>query len=57
MLRAQRGLPYHQPQNEIVRIVNNYARMSYNFGPTLLKWMEDNAHAPAAWCSTPTAPC
>jgi alpha-amylase/alpha-mannosidase (GH57 family) len=28
---------------EIVRIVNNYARMSYNFGPTLLKWMEDNA--------------
>jgi alpha-amylase/alpha-mannosidase (GH57 family) len=30
-------------QNEIVRIVNNYARMSYNFGPTLLKWMEDNA--------------
>ncbi len=30
-------------KNEIVRIVNNYARMSYNFGPTLLKWMEDNA--------------
>ncbi len=30
-------------RNEIVRIVNNYARMSYNFGPTLLKWMEDNA--------------
>src|SRR5579884_3369819 len=30
-------------KNEIIRIVNNYARMSYNFGPTLLKWMEDNA--------------
>jgi alpha-amylase/alpha-mannosidase (GH57 family) len=30
-------------KNEIVRIVNNYARMSYNFGPTLLKWLEDNA--------------
>ncbi len=29
--------------NEIVRIVNNYARMSSNFGPTLLKWLEDNA--------------
>ena len=29
-------------KNEIVRIVNNYARMSYNFGPTLLKWMADN---------------
>jgi alpha-amylase/alpha-mannosidase (GH57 family) len=23
----------------IVRITNNYARMSYNFGPTLLNWM------------------
>src|SRR5665213_3496758 len=30
-------------KNEIVRIVNNYARMSYNFGPTLLKWMEEKA--------------
>src|ERR1700743_820510 len=30
-------------KNEIIRIVNNYARMSYNFGPTLLKWLEDNA--------------
>ena len=30
-------------QNEIVRIVNNYARMSYNFGPTLLKWLADKA--------------
>ncbi len=28
---------------EIVRIVNNYARISYNFGPTLLAWMEPNA--------------
>jgi alpha-amylase/alpha-mannosidase (GH57 family) len=28
---------------EIVRIINNYARISYNFGPTLLKWLEDKA--------------
>src|ERR1035437_2531208 len=28
-------------KDEIVRIVNNYARMSFNFGPTLLKWMAD----------------
>ncbi len=28
---------------EIVRIVNNYARMSFNFGPTLLSWMEERA--------------
>ena len=30
-------------QNEIVRIVNNYSRMSFNFGPTLLKWLADKA--------------
>jgi len=27
-------------RDEIVRIVNNYSRMSFNFGPTLLAWME-----------------
>lgn len=30
-------------KREIVRIVNNYARMSFNFGPTLLSWLEENA--------------
>ncbi len=30
-------------QNEIIRIMNNYARMSFNFGPTLLSWLLDNA--------------
>ena len=25
--------------DQIVRIVNNYARMSFNFGPTLLSWL------------------
>jgi alpha-amylase/alpha-mannosidase (GH57 family) len=30
-------------KNEIVRIVNNYSRMSFNFGPTLLSWLEDFA--------------
>lgn len=29
--------------NQIIRIVNNYARMSFNFGPTLLSWLEQNA--------------
>jgi alpha-amylase/alpha-mannosidase (GH57 family) len=29
--------------DEIVRIMNNYARMSYNFGPTLLSWLQDKA--------------
>jgi alpha-amylase/alpha-mannosidase (GH57 family) len=30
-------------KNQITRIVNNYARMSFNFGPTLLSWLRDNA--------------
>ena len=30
-------------KNYIIRIVNNYARMSFNFGPTLLSWLRENA--------------
>src|SRR5271170_6156694 len=30
-------------KNQIVRILNNYARMSFNFGPTLLSWLCDKA--------------
>ncbi|HEY1897395.1 MAG TPA: DUF3536 domain-containing protein [Terracidiphilus sp.] len=30
-------------KNEITRIVNNYARISFNFGPTLLSWLKENA--------------
>ena len=30
-------------ENQIVRIVNNYSRMSFNFGPTLLSWLHDKA--------------
>lgn len=33
--------------NEILRLVNNYEYMSFNFGPTLLSWMEE--FAPAAY--------
>ena len=29
-------------QGWIIKIVNNYANMSFNFGPTLLNWMETN---------------
>jgi len=28
-------------EGRIVRIVNNYAKMSFNFGPTLLAWLEE----------------
>lgn len=31
------------PKNQIIRIVNNYSRMSFNFGPTLLSWLEESA--------------
>lgn len=30
-------------EGHIVKIVNNYSRISFNFGPTLLSWMEGNA--------------
>jgi alpha-amylase/alpha-mannosidase (GH57 family) len=30
-------------RNRILRITNNYARMSFNVGPTLLSWMEERA--------------
>ncbi|HYZ87366.1 MAG TPA: DUF3536 domain-containing protein [Bryobacteraceae bacterium] len=29
------------PQGRIERIVNNYSRISFNFGPTLLSWIRD----------------
>jgi alpha-amylase/alpha-mannosidase (GH57 family) len=30
-------------ENRIERLVNNYAKISFNFGPTLLSWLEDKA--------------
>ena len=41
-------------ENRIERIVNNYSKISFNFGPTLLSWMKEKApdiHRPS-W--TPT---
>jgi alpha-amylase/alpha-mannosidase (GH57 family) len=32
------------PDRKIIDIVNNYSNMSFNFGPTLLSWLE--SHAP-----------
>ena len=35
-------------ENRIVKLVNNYAHISFNFGPTLLSWMKElvpNVHA------------
>ena len=30
-------------KNQIIRIVNNYSRMSFNFGPTLMSWLKEKA--------------
>jgi alpha-amylase/alpha-mannosidase (GH57 family) len=30
-------------ENRILRITNNYARMSFNLGPTLLSWLEEKS--------------
>jgi alpha-amylase/alpha-mannosidase (GH57 family) len=30
-------------ENRITEIVNNYSKISFNFGPTLLAWLQDNA--------------
>ncbi len=30
-------------ENRIIRLVNNYAKISFNFGPTLLNWLAVNA--------------
>ncbi len=33
----------HDADNKILKIVNNYASSSFNFGPTLLSWIKDKA--------------
>jgi alpha-amylase/alpha-mannosidase (GH57 family) len=30
-------------ENQILKLLNNYARISFNFGPTLLSWMKQQA--------------
>ena len=32
-------------QNRIIKLVNNYAKMSFNFGPTLLSWLAEKSPA------------
>jgi alpha-amylase/alpha-mannosidase (GH57 family) len=34
-------------ENRIVKLINNYSKISFNFGPTLLSWLE--AKAPAVY--------
>ncbi len=31
------------PDDKVVRMVSNYSRMSFNFGPSLLSWMQENS--------------
>lgn len=37
------------PQGWVIKLSNNYSRISFNFGPTLLSWMED--HDPQAYAA------
>ncbi len=30
------------PEGRIMGLVNNYSKMSFNFGPTLLNWIEEH---------------
>ncbi len=30
-------------KNQIIRIVNNYSHINFNFGPTLMSWLKENA--------------
>jgi alpha-amylase/alpha-mannosidase (GH57 family) len=30
-------------ENQIIRLVNNYSKISFNFGPTLFSWLEANS--------------
>ena len=32
-------------ENRIVKLFNNYAKISFNFGPTLLSWLEQHERA------------
>src|SRR5262249_15615326 len=36
-------------ENRIVGIVNNYSQISYNFGPTLLSYLQDKAPGTYGW--------
>ncbi|HVO95315.1 MAG TPA: DUF3536 domain-containing protein, partial [Terriglobales bacterium] len=40
-------------QDRIVKLVNNYAKISFDFGPTLLSWLE--THAPRVYAAILTA--
>jgi alpha-amylase/alpha-mannosidase (GH57 family) len=42
-------------RDRIGRIVNNYSRISFNFGPTLLEWMRSTPATPTTQSSRPTA--
>lgn len=42
-------------ENRIIDIVNNYSLMSFNFGPTLMSWMEE--HHPQAYERIVKADC
>ena len=43
MLRGQRRVENLDTEGRIAQLVNNYASISFNFGPTVLLWMQKYA--------------
>jgi alpha-amylase/alpha-mannosidase (GH57 family) len=43
VLRTQFGFAASRRENRIIDIVSNYEKISFNFGPTLLSWMEKHS--------------
>ena len=53
MLRPERHSRILDNQGRIVEIVNTYSKISFNFGPTLLAWLQ--VHAPDVYQGILTA--
>ncbi len=52
VLRAERRVAHSgSGDGRIASIVNNYRQISFNFGPTLLSWMEEHARRAYEGCS------
>jgi len=40
--RPNTASPILNPKKRVTKVLNNFSHLSFNFGPTLLSWMEDN---------------
>ena len=47
--RPNTASPILSPNQRVTKVLNNFSHLSFNFGPTLLSWMED--HAPVTYAA------